>query len=209
MSPRASTPMPPSNFETVRLTHGILMGIAFVIFMPLGGIAMRTMSFKGLVWIHAGWMMFAYIIALAAMGLGIWAAVQINYLGTYHAIIGLVVIGCLLLQPITGLVHHLIWRKKQARNVATYPHLWWGRAVITLAMINGGLGLQLVQAYQPGTKKGIIVYSVIAGVIWLVWMGVIVMDFFSRRKPDNGSRKSSVTSDGEKAIEAGTHTEVQ
>jgi hypothetical protein len=154
--------------------------------------------------------MFAYIMALAAMGLGIWTAVQINYLATYHAIIGYVVIGALLLQPVTGLLHHLLWKKKHSRNVATYPHLWWGRAVITLAMINGGFGLQLTQAYQPGANKGIIVWSVVAGVIWLVWMGVIVMDFFRRRRNYDDSRKSSVTnSDGEKAAEAGTRRETQ
>jgi len=34
-------------------------------------------------------------------------------------------------------------QKARETNAATYPHVWWGRAVITLGIINGGLGLQL------------------------------------------------------------------
>jgi hypothetical protein len=39
---------------------------------------------------------------------------------------------------------------------------------VTLAMINGGLGMQLAQV----SRKGEIAYGVFAGLIWVVWMAV-------------------------------------
>ena len=54
------------------IAHGVLMSLAFVIFYPLGAILIRALSFKGLVWVHAGVQVFAYTLALAGMGIGVW-----------------------------------------------------------------------------------------------------------------------------------------
>ena len=43
--------------------------------------------------------------------------------------------------------------------------------MVTLGIINGGLGLQL----SANTTKGEIAYGVIAGVVWLVWVAVALM----------------------------------
>lgn len=43
--------------------------------------------------------------------------------------------------------------------------------MITLGIINGGLGLRLA----GNTQKGEIAYGVVAGVIWLVWMTAAVL----------------------------------
>ena len=34
----------------------------------------RALSFSGLVWVHAGVQLFAYTLALAAFGIGVWMA---------------------------------------------------------------------------------------------------------------------------------------
>jgi hypothetical protein len=78
--------------------------LAFVVFYPLGAIAIRALSFPGLLWVHAGWMIFAYMMALAMMGLGIWIAITTEQLNAYHSIIGLVVVAGLLFQPFTGMI---------------------------------------------------------------------------------------------------------
>lgn len=53
------------------ITHGIVMGLAFAVFFPLGAIIIRLLSFKGLMWIHAGWQVFAYVgITLSHNSLG-------------------------------------------------------------------------------------------------------------------------------------------
>jgi hypothetical protein len=72
-------------------------------------------------------------------------------------------------QPIAGYVHHLIYKKTGRRTFWAPLHVWWGRIVITVGIINGGLGTQL----SDNTVKGEIAYGVIAGVIWLTWVGVV------------------------------------
>jgi hypothetical protein len=46
--------------------------------------------------------------------------------------------------------------------------MWAARAIITLAFINGGLGLDLSDK-GTGAKAA---YGVIAAIIWLAWMGI-------------------------------------
>lgn len=92
----------PSKLNSIRLAHGILASIEFVVLMPFGAIAIHILSFKGLIWLHAGWMIFAYTMVLAALGMGMWMAVTLDLIDSPHAIIGLVASSALLLQPITG-----------------------------------------------------------------------------------------------------------
>jgi hypothetical protein len=187
----------PSDFRAVLLAHGIMGGMAFALFFPVGGMAMRLLNFKGLIWLHAGFMMFTYAMALAVLGMGVWIAHTLKKLDTYHAIIGIVVIGCLLLQPITGLLHHMWYKKRGRPNAATYPHIWWGRAVVTLGAINGGFGLQLADIPMINeTKKGQIAYGVVAGVIWVLWMVVIALSFVRSRGKKEGETGEGVFMDG-------------
>lgn len=116
-----SSEAPSQTYLNARMAHAIMSPIAFVILFPVGAMAIRLLSFPGLVWAHAGWMAFAYIIVLASMGMGVWMAVMSHQIDTYHAIIGLVVVGSLILQPISGMAHHLLYKKKGGPNVATYP----------------------------------------------------------------------------------------
>ena len=104
-------------------------------------------------------------------------------IGTYHPIIGILVVGLLLLQPILGLIHHYIYKRQGARTIWATAHVWFGRVVITLGIINGGLGLRL----SDNTRKGEIAYGVVAGVVWLLWMSVVV-DWYLRH--GDGRRKN-------------------
>lgn len=170
-----------ADLANVRMAHAIMAPISFVLFFPIGAMGIRILSFPGLVWIHAGWMTFTYVIVLASMGMGVWIAVVSQQLDEVHSIIGLVVVGALLLQPISGFTHHLLYKRVGRPNVATYPHVWWGRAVVTLGIINGGLGLRL----SGNTVKGEIAYGIVAAVMWSLWMIVIVLAFIkSRNKPE-------------------------
>jgi hypothetical protein len=168
----------PDNLNMVIMAHAILAPAAFVLFFPTGAMIIRLLGFKGVVWVHAGWMVTTYIIVLAAMGMGVWIAVMTQQLNTYHSMIGLVVVGGLLLQPISGMTHHLLYKKTGGANVATYPHIWWGRAIVTLGIINGGFGLQL----SGNTTKGEVAYAIVASVMWVLWMVVIVFSFAKARR---------------------------
>jgi hypothetical protein len=169
---------PASAFNAVRMAHGLSAVMGFVLLFPFGALGIRLLSFKNLVWCHAGWMVCTYIIVLGSLGMGVWLAVVAQQIGTTHAIVGIVVIGGLLLQPVTGLAHHLLYKRVGGPNVATYPHIWWGRSIITLGIINGGLGLRL----SGNTTYSEITYGVVAGFMWLLWMFVILVAFIASRE---------------------------
>ena len=84
-------------------------------------------------------------------------------------------------QPILGYIHHLFFVRSQKRTWWAVAHVWYGRALIILGAINGGLGLQLAD----DTTGGEIAYGVVAGVVFLVWFAVIVIRFLrGRGKPE-------------------------
>ena len=144
-------------------------------------------------------MIFAYILALAALGLGIWMAYVLHHFDTTHVIIGLTVVGGALLQPVSGLVHHFRYRRAGHSTASTFFHLWWGRAIITLAIINGGIGLHLAARYQPHTSTGEVVYGVVAAVMWLTWMTVILTSFIKSKGVKEGETRRRISiSDEEK-----------
>lgn len=62
----------------ILMAHGILASLAFVILFPSGAIAIRLLSFPGLVWLHAGIQVFAWLTYIAAFGLGIYLATNMR-----------------------------------------------------------------------------------------------------------------------------------
>jgi hypothetical protein len=60
------------------IAHGVLASLAFVIFFPFGAISIRLFSFPGLVWFHAVVQVIAYLLFIAAFGIGIYLATQIH-----------------------------------------------------------------------------------------------------------------------------------
>lgn len=172
----------------VLTAHGVLACLAYVILFPSGAIAIRIFSFRNLLWLHAGWMVTTYMLVLASLGMGVWMAYIYEELSTAHSIIGLLAAGFLLIQPISGLTHHILYKRQGGRNVATYPHVWLGRAAITLGIINGGLGLKLSEKSETGE----VVYGVMAGLVWVSWMAVVVHATLKSR----GLRSSGMEENG-------------
>ena len=87
----------------------------------------------------------------------------------------------LLLQPILGILHHVFFKKYSKRTVWSHAHIWIGRIFITLGIINGGLGLRLAGSASAGQEAA---YGVVAGLIWLVWIGAAVFGEVKRlRRP--------------------------
>jgi hypothetical protein len=60
------------------IAHGVLASLAFVIFFPFGAISIRLFSFPGLLWFHAVVQVVAYLLFIAAFGIGIYLATQIH-----------------------------------------------------------------------------------------------------------------------------------
>lgn len=100
-----------------------------------------------------------------------------SQLGEYHAKIGIVLFVLVFFQPATGYLHHRLAKINHCRNMWSQGHIWLGRAIITLGMINGGLGLLLVN----NTGGGTIAYGVFAGIVWVIYVASIVYGERKRR----------------------------
>jgi len=167
-----------SSRETMILAHGVMASLAFVGLFPIGGILIRAASFTGLVWVHAAMQIIAFLVYVAAFGIGIWIAMNSQYLTRAHPIIGIVLLIILCVQPLGGFLHHRYFKKYGRRSTVSYAHIGIGRIAIILGMINGGLGLQL--AGVQGSS--VIAYSVIAAVMGLLYIASIVYGERKRSK---------------------------
>ncbi|EME88125.1 uncharacterized protein MYCFIDRAFT_129139, partial [Pseudocercospora fijiensis CIRAD86] len=161
--------------------HGALASLAFVGLFPIGGILIRIANFTGLIWVHAAMQAVAYLIYIVAFGMGAYLMSQLRSSITIHAhpIIGGILFLVLLSQPISGLLHHRLFKKYGHRTGWSYAHLTIGRIAIPLGMINGGLGLAIAGA-GTGAKAA---YAVVAVIMSLAYIASIVIG--ERRRRDN------------------------
>lgn len=159
-----------SPWSTMVLAHGVLASLAFVALFPIGGILIRIANFTGLIWVHAALQILAVVIYAGAAGLGVYLAMQVRLLSNAHSLIGLVLLIVVVVQPITGWLHHKLFKKYHDRSLWSYIHLWGGRGAIVLGMVNGGLGLALVET----GRSVIIAYGIVAGVVGLTYFAVIL-----------------------------------
>lgn len=82
----------PEQYNTVRVIHAALMSMVFLLLFPFGGIIIRALHIPYVVkdiYIHAGIQMVAFWIFIAAAGMGIWMAKEINQVSPPIAIISL------------------------------------------------------------------------------------------------------------------------
>lgn len=61
--------------------HGWLMGIAFVIVLPLGSLLIRFPKLKGAVWVHAACQLVGWLLIIAGLAAGIRMAKILDYVG--------------------------------------------------------------------------------------------------------------------------------
>lgn len=83
----------------------------------------------------------------------------------------------LFLQSVLGHLHHRYFKKHARRGYWSHGHLWLGRTVITIGIVNGGLGLKLANK-----STGVyIAYGVVAGIVWLLYIAVAVHSELARK----------------------------
>jgi hypothetical protein len=95
----------------------------------------------------------------------------------YHPIIGLCLLCLLALQPATELANHFLHnRYPNAHKYLGHIHVWLGRLLITVGIINGGLGFHYAETVGGvSLKVQKIVYATIATIIWIVYVGVVIV----------------------------------
>lgn len=109
---------------------------------------------------------------------------------SYHPIIGLVVLGCMLVQPVLGVIHHVKFKRVKRRQLWSYLHLANGRAAITLGIVNGALGLWLARE-TTAVKTG---YLATAVPMWTVWMVIAGWEEWHRWKSSREDARRKLSS---------------
>lgn len=120
-------------------------------------------------------------------------------LNDYHPIIGLVLLALLGLQPIIVLFSrsiHAHFPHIPHRHFGCLPsalhhnlhiHLWLSRLLVTLGILNGGLGFQFASTF-PGPSAPVgakIAYGALATLVWIVYVAVVAVWAGFRRPPSS------------------------
>ncbi|KXS11476.1 hypothetical protein M427DRAFT_138254 [Gonapodya prolifera JEL478] len=126
--------------------HGLMMVIGWGFFSLLAYFFAANTRGKSYFRTH-WWMMYLVVaVTLAAFGLAVYAVQQQDSLhfNTPHKIIGLVVTILVVVQMVIGIVIHAIGYEGP-RPVRNWIHMWLGRSIITLALVNVALGIVAFQ----------------------------------------------------------------
>lgn len=188
-----ASPVSMNRMNTMRAAHGIIMSITFVILFPLFALSLYVIPYsKTVPRIHAPLQIFALCLAIAGFGIGVSLAREQENADEYHPKIGYVVVGCLVLfQPAFGLAQHIHFRKTQQRGSYGVLHAWFGRSVLLLGIINGGLGFLWSGIGEPGTpKSAAIAYVVVAAIMVASYAGVILFSTFRKRNMSRSTMKT-------------------
>lgn len=102
-----------------------------------------------------------------------------------HSILGIVITALFLLEPLTGWLHHRHFVAAGSKNYKRHIHVWMGRILFVLSVINGGTGFSLAK----NSTTGSIVYGVIAGVMVVTYL--LVWWLYKKQQ-----RNTTVKSDG-------------
>jgi hypothetical protein len=84
----------------------------------------------------------------------------------------------MILQPLSGYLHHMHYMKHQRRGPVSYAHIAFGRSLMLLGVINGGLGLQLAGAGM----KLVTAYAVVSAIMGVAYAGIKGITSFRKRK---------------------------
>ncbi|GAB0132891.1 hypothetical protein EsDP_00001312 [Epichloe bromicola] len=172
--------------------HGVVMAIVFIVGYPIGSSLMPLIGN----WIlHASWQFLAFLGMWAGFGIGYTVASRNGvFFADKHTRLGVIVCALMGIQPVLGWLHHLHYVKTQSRGGFSYAHIWYGRGLMILGIVNGGLGLQ---AANPSTRF-IVAYSVIAGITSIIYTASIAVGISKRRKQsaEKGTDSPSVSDGG-------------
>lgn len=122
----------------VHTIHGLLLALAFFVLYPLALIGLRYGSRLCYHWVPQ---ILVSIIAVIAISMGAWLVVDSGRSPfTLHFFVGFLCALIVVLQPLSGVLHHKIFvRRGQASRRHRRAHVWPGRLLWILAMLNTGM----------------------------------------------------------------------
>lgn len=90
----------------------------------------------------------------------------------------------MVVQPVLGWLHHKYFMKHQKRGVVSHAHVWYGRALLIMGVVNGGLGLKLADA----SRTFFIVYVVLAAIIFAIYIAAAIFGESQRYRQSRGPK---------------------
>jgi hypothetical protein len=99
--------------------------------------------------------------------------------------IGVIVSILMTLQPVLGYLHHNHFRKHGQRGVISHVHMWYGRSLMFLGIVNGGVGLQFASAPPPA----VVAYTIIAAVVSVCYLCGIGFGIINKKKKKERQRQ--------------------
>lgn len=158
-----------SNWPAI--IHGLAACVAFVVFMPLGVIFLRI--FPSSVRWHWVNQTLASILAIVGILFGFYLSTMYTKSESFnsaHQIIGIIVLVSVLVQWFIGFWHHRLYKLFQRSTYYGVGHRYFGRAVIILAIVNGGIGL----SWSSAPTKTVVAYSIIVAVLGILTIAALL-----------------------------------
>ncbi|RMZ04903.1 hypothetical protein D0860_06153 [Hortaea werneckii] len=152
-------------------THGVIACVAYAILL-IGAVLMRALKGPKTWLVHACTQAIGLVLVVASAALGIELAQSTHSFTDAHVVIGLLLFASIWVLALGGLLHHLSFRKYRRPTFIGTAHAWSARTIITLAIINGGLGLALAGGHGVGAYAA---YGIVTGVIWICWVGFTII----------------------------------
>ena len=88
----------------------------------------------------------------------------------------------MVLQPVFGWLHHTHFTKNQARGPVSHVHIAYGRILMVLGVINGGLGLKLSSA----SDSLVVAYAVVSAIVAVLYVALKGFTSFRKRRNARG-----------------------
>lgn len=96
-------------------------------------------------------------------------------------------------QPLLGWLHHARYADKTSALIRDF-HVWYGRALMILGIVNGGLGLKFA---RQKSSAWVIAYSVVAGVLGATYAISMIYTITQRRRRRKARKARRNVPDGQ------------
>ncbi|KAG6001457.1 hypothetical protein E4U21_004313 [Claviceps maximensis] len=186
----------PDQSDSSRIihAHGLIMSLVFVLGFPVGSV---LMPWLGKWFVHASWQMMFFVLMWTGFALGYVFSSRFDMFFVHtHTRLGTVLCILMSFQPVLGWLHHKHFVTHRQRGPISHTHIWYGRALIILGMVNGGLGLQAA----PNAGGLFVAYCVVASVISALYVASTVLVSLKRRagRAGRGTESAARSSDEER-----------
>ena len=161
--------------------HAVLLGGSFVFLFPIGVVCLRWGSggtFKGHWVVQAVATLCSVIGFIIAIAFSVMGGEYVK-LNQPHQVLGIAVVLILLFQLVFGYLHHQRYQQLGRRTLFSHLHLWTGRVVIILGMVNASLGFVL-----SGSNGYAGVSAIVAAAMTILTVSVVVHSGYIKKKAE-------------------------